>query len=631
MHSSLAIRHSTLVIRHSSLNLLRLVVLVGWLVGGGLRVAAQNSELELRVSDADEEVFWASVRDFKGTVPVRRSESAVFVLKPPVGLDSLCTVLLKHFRAQSFLVASIDSLEQRSDSVHVGVFYLGPAMRWLRLRPADESSAEWMYTAGYRGYPFDDAPLRYEALLELEKNVLQAAENNGYPFASVRLDSVLVDSSGRVSALLRVVQNRYFSFKNIKINGDVNLPGYFLPNYLGLRSGSPYSRDRVLRLRDQLNTLLFLESTANPTITFSGADATVNLFLKKKRAGRFDFIIGILPQPANEGKTLLTGSLSAAFQNALNLGERFAVELERLRPETQKLDVQAAVPYLFGTAFGADGRLNIFKRDSTWVDAQGELGVQYMLPGGNFFRFFWENKSAALQKIDTANVRQTRRLPANLDYRQNGFGLEMSMARLDYRFNPRKGWLVNLKGSAGFSRVLRNTLIESLEDPGDPTFRYASLYDSLTERSNRFKLETRLEYYVPLFTRSTIKLAFRAGGIFSSQAVFANEQYRLGGNKLLRGFNEESLLATRFAVAMAEWRLLIGRNSFLGVFSDWGYLENLTSRTRVFLRPLGLGAGLNFETQAGIFGINVAAGRQDTGLGIDFRALKFHLGFVSLF
>ena len=607
------------------------MVLVGGLLGGWFPLAAQNSELELRIPDSERAAFWENMRDFKGVAPVRRSELAVFKLKPPVGLDSLCVVLLKHLRAKSFLVASIDSLEQPSDSLYLGTFHLGPAMRWLRLRPANESSGEWMYAAGYRGHPFDATPLRYEALLDLEKNVLQAAENNGYPFASVRLDSVLIDSSGRVSALLRVDQNRYFSFKNIKINGDVSLPKYFLSNYLGLRSGSAYSRDRVLRLRDQLNTLLFLESTANPTITFSGSEATVNLFLKKKRAGRFDFIIGILPQPANGGKTLLTGSLSTAFQNALGLGERFAVELERLRPETQKLDVQAAVPYLFGTAFGADGRLNIFKRDSTWVDAQAELGVQYLLPGGNFFRFFWENKTASLQKIDTANVRQTRRLPANLDFRQNGFGLEMSMARLDYRFNPRKGWLVNLKGSAGFSRVLRNTLIESLEDPGDPTFRFSSLYDSLTERSNRFKLETRLEYYVPLFTRSTIKLAFRAGGIFSSQAVFANEQYRLGGNKLLRGFNEESLLATRFAVATAEWRLLIGRNSFLGVFSDWGYLENLTSRTRVFLRPLGLGAGLNFETQAGIFGINIAAGRQDTGLGIDFRALKFHLGFVSLF
>jgi outer membrane protein assembly factor BamA len=423
---------------------------------------------------------------------------------------------------------------------------------------------------------------------------------------------------------------RYVSFRGLKINGDIQLPAYFLPNYLALKPGNPYSRDRLLRIKDQLNSLLFIESTANPTVTFAGNDATVNLFLQKKKASRFDFIIGILPQPQDAGQVLLTGSLSAAFQNALSLGERFSIELDRLRPETQKLDVQGSIPYLFGTVFGADGKLNIFKRDSTWVDTHGELGAQYLLSKGNYFRFFWENRSAALLKIDTASIISTKRLPANLDLSQNGFGLESAFSQLDYRFNPRKGWLVNLKGSAGFNQVLRNSVIEGLTDPQKPEYRFSTLYDSLSQRSSRFRLETRAECYIPVFVRSTVKLSFRGGGIFSNQPVFANEQYRVGGNKLLRGFNEESLQATRFAVATAEWRLLIGRNSFMGVFTDWGYIENITSRNRIFLRPAGFGAGLNFETPTGIFGINVAAGRPDTGQAFDFRALKFHLGYVSL-
>lgn len=75
----------------------------------------------------------------------------------------------------------------------------------------------------------------------------------------------------------------------------------------------------------------------------------------------------------------------------------------------------------------------------------------------------------------------------------------------------------------------------------------------------------------------------------------------------------------------------MAKNSFLAAFTDYGYLENLTNRNRLFLRPWGLGAGLNFETTLGIFGINVAFGRRDTGQSIDWRAAKFHLGYVSLF
>jgi hypothetical protein len=46
---------------------------------------------------------------------------------------------------------------------------------------------------------------------------------------------------------------------------------------------------------------------------------------------------------------------------------------------------------------------------------------------------------------------------------------------------------------------------------------------------------------------------------------------------------------------------------------------------------LGAGAGLTFETKAGIFGISLAVGRRDVGQSMDLRATKFHLGYVSLF
>lgn len=328
---------------------------------------------------------------------------------------------------------------------------------------------------------------------------------------------------------------------------------------------------------------------------------------------------------------LLTGSLNAAFQNALNLGERLSVEFERLRPETQKLDAQASVPYLFGTAFGVAGHLSIFRRDSTWVDAQGDLGVEYGFTRGDYVRFFWENKSSSLQKVDTLAVLQTRRLPANLDLRQNGFGIETTLNRLNYTFNPRKGWSVTLKGVAGFTNVLRNNQIENLRLPNDSTFHFSALYDSISGRATRYRAEINGAVYIPFLTRSTFKIGLRGGGIFSEKPVFNNEQYRLGGNKLLRGFDEESLFATRFAVATAEIRLLIGQNSFLAAFTDYGYLENITDRTRVFLHPLGMGVGMNFETKAGIFGISIAVGRRDNGQPIDFRAAKFHIGYVSLF
>jgi outer membrane protein assembly factor BamA len=592
--------------------------------------AQAQKVLQLRIPDTIAPDFYEGVKSFRVS-PERRAGYVVFKTTDSIAFRSLCNDLLTHFRQQTFLAVSLDSL-QIVDSVSFATIYLGPSMRWVQLRPASDDNSRWLEAAGFREKLFTNAPLRYDALLGLQRALLEQAENNGYPFARVRLDSIEVQENGRVSALLRLDRNRFFAVKTLKINGDVKLPGAFLPNYLGIKPGEPYSRAKVLRLRDQLRSLLFLESTGNPSVTFAGEEATINLFLQKKRASRFDFIVGLLPRPDSEdGRLLVTGSLNAAFQNALNLGERFSIEFERLRPETQRLDVQAGVPYLFGTPFGVDGRLNIFRRDSTWVDALGELGVQYLFTGGDFIKIFWENRSSSLQKVDTTSILLTRTLPPNLDLRQNGFGIETGLNRLDYRFNPRRGWSVSVKAVAGFNSVLRNSQIEALRDPEDPAFRFASLYDTITGKATRFRLESKMEYYIPFFARSTLKLGIRGGGIFSEKPVYANEQYRIGGNKVQRGFDEESLFATRYAIGTAEFRLLLDLNSYLALFTDYGYLENETDRVRLFLRPLGVGAGLNFETQAGIFGISVAVGRRDNGQPVDFRAAKFHLGYVSLF
>jgi outer membrane protein assembly factor BamA len=583
--------------------------------------------VQIQYAPSEQSALLQAIELFRPAPSASTDSTLLFSLPDSLAAAALPANLLLHVQEQSYLSASFDSLSREYKYLH-----LGPMLRWVSLQPDQPENEAWLNAAGFREKMFQNKALRYDVLLDLEQKILVQAENNGYPFAQVGLAQVRVGENGDASALLRLQRSRFITFSDVKITGDLKVPKAFMRNFLGIQPGAPYSRAQVLRLRDQLRTLPFAELGGNPTVSFIGNEATVNLFLKKKRAGRFDFIIGLLPQPnAENAKLLLTGSLNANFQNALNLGERIALEFERLKPETQRLEASAGVPYLFGTAFGADGKLQIFKRDSSWVDAQGDLGVQYFFPGGDYVRVLWENKSSSLQKVDTLAVIQSRRLPANLDLRQNGFGLEISYARLDYRFNPRKGWSVFLKGTAGFNNVLRNNQIENLRLPSDPAYRFSTLYDSIAGKVARYRAECRLEYYLPFFKRSTLKLAMRSSGIFSPKPVFNNEQFRLGGNKLLRGFDEESLFATRYAVATAEVRLLLGLNSFLSAFTDYGYIENVTYRTRSFLRPVGLGVGMNFETKAGIFGISVAVGRRDVGQGVDFRSAKFHLGYVSLF
>jgi outer membrane protein assembly factor BamA len=560
------------------------------------------------------------------------ADSVRFVLRDSAALRRFKPLLLQHLHAKGHLLASLDSLSG-GGTYETGRLYLGPTVQWLALRPDTGIPSAWLRQSRFREKHYAQKPFRYAAVADLEKKLLETAENNGYPFASVALDSLSMSADGGLSARIALDKGRFFRFSALRMQGDLRLPPRFLPNYLGLYPGRPYSREQVLRIRDQLRGLPFVELNGNPTVTFAGDEAVVNLFVKKKKTGRFDFVVGLLPRPNDDaGRLLVTGSLDAAFQNALNQGERFALTFERLRPETQKLFVEAAVPYVLGTNFGAEGKMLIFRRDSTWVDAQGDLGIQYLFQGANALRLLWENRSSTLQRIDSLGIIRDRRLPPSLDYRQNGFGVELTQRRLDYPANPRKGWQVQAKGVAGLQRILRNNQIEDLRDPADTEFDFGTLYDQLPdERVQRYRVEANLAAFLPLFQRSTLKVGLQGGSLLSDTPIRTNEQYRLGGNKRLRGFDEESLFATRFAIGTLEYRLLIGQNAYLAAFGDLGYVENITETTRLFFRPLGMGAGLNIETQAGIFGITAAVGRQNPGLGVDFRAAKFHLGYVSLF
>ena len=221
-------------------------------------------------------------------------------------------------------------------------------------------------------------------------------------------------------------------------------------------------------------------------------------------------------------------------------------------------------------------------------------------------------------------------MPENSDVGVAGFGVEYLYQKLDYRFNPRRGWSLFLRANAGIKTIQANSEILELSDPEDLSFKFQSLYDSLELKSFQYNFQTRIARYFSLGSNSTLKAAINGGYILSQQPIYQNEQFRIGGNRLLRGFDEESIFATVYAVGTLEYRLLIGQNSYFYVFGDYSYTENRTTVVRAFDQPYGFGGGLTFETGAGIFGVSLAVGSQQ-GNSIDFRNPKVHFGYVSVF
>jgi len=527
--------------------------------------------------------------------------------------------LLQQLFDQSYFEASVDSLSIQDSLAHA-FLHIGEQYEWASLRNGNVEEV-FLDRSGFRERVYKGKPIKYDEITKLKERLVEQAENHGYPFASARLDSLRFDGQ-KVSAALILDKNKLVFFDSMTVTGDVKISENYLRNYLGIRPGEPYSRKKILQVRPRLKELPFLKEKENLTINFLDDKANINLKLEKKNASRFDVLLGVLPSSSRPGsKLLVTGNFNAEMHNQFGLGERIFISFERLQPLTQKLELEFSYPYMLDLPFGVSAKFSQFKRDTTYTDIVGDFGVQYLFEGGNYLKAFWKITASNLISVDTAAIRQGQ-VPAQLDVKNPSFGLEASWQKLDYRFNPRTGWNVLLRGSAGLRQIQKNQAILNVDE---------SFYDSLPGKIFRFNLESTLEKYFPVFERSTVKVGNRTGAIVSEKPVFQNEQYRIGGNHLLRGFDEESIFSTFYSVFTLEYRLIVGQNSYLYAFGDFAYTEDRRSGKPLLVdHPMGFGSGITFETGAGLFGISVAFGKTDS-LPADFRNPKIHFGYVSVF
>lgn len=540
---------------------------------------------------------------------------------------------IDQLQQERYLEASIDQLTIK-DSLAFAKVWIGPAYQWAFLEKGNVSET-FLNRAGYQSRFFKDKPFHYSEIKQLIDRLITYAENHGFPFATVELKNLNI-TGGKVSAKLHLEKNKLFTFSGIKIIGKAKISDRFLVKYLGLEDGTLYSQQKLNQLSARIKELAYIKEARPPTVTFIGDQARVNLFLEQARNSYWDFLVGILPGSNGpndlDRRTTFVVSFKGDLQNQFGRGEQFYVDFQNLERGVQDLELRTAYPYLFNLPFGADASFELYRRDTLYRDLRTDIGIQYLFEGNNYIRAFWQNFSTALLTVDDDQLLRTRTLPENIDVTTATYGIEYRLQKLDYRFNPQRGFALQLKGGAGIKTIDKNNNIIALSDDSDPNFSFESLYDTLNLKSFQYRLDGHFEYYWPLniLGRSTIKTSAKAGIIISEDDIYRNEQYRLGGNRLLRGFDEESIFATRYSVFTLEYRVLLNLNSYFFLFSDVGYIEDLTvNRTRYDL-PYGFGGGITVQTKPGLLGISLAWGGS-RGRPLDFRDTKVHLGFVNYF
>jgi hemolysin activation/secretion protein len=197
------------------------------------------------------------------------------------------------------------------------------------------------------------------------------------------------------------------------------------------------------------------------------------------------------------------------------------------------------------------------------------------------------------------------------------YGIEYKLQNLDYLYNPRRGYDMLVSGSVGTKQIHRNPAIND------------SLYNNIKLNTTQYKFTALLSFYIPLFTKSTIKLGLNAASL-QGEDLFENELFRIGGLNTIRGFDEGSIYASTYSIATVEYRYIFEQNSYLFAFWNGAYYESKTYNNFVHDTPYGFGVGVSFETKAGIFSLSYALGKQFNNPFI-LKDAKISFGIVNYF
>jgi outer membrane protein assembly factor BamA len=467
--------------------------------------------------------------------------------------------------------------------------------------------------SGYEEKTFRQQPLDFEKLNIFFEKVLDEAQNDGYPFASIKLDSILQKEEG-ISAALHFDAGLYISFDTLQITGSSKTDPLYLSRLLKIMPGTGFSQEKLDQSLGVLSKLPFLQIVGEPQVSFQNQKAQVYLPINDRSINTLDGIIGLLPNEVESNKLLVTGQFELALHNVAGKGRNYEVNWQRLSQYSQNLGIQAEEPMVLGSVIDVKASFLLLKEDTTFInkDFRMDFGVRR---GPNMYLGFFSRRQTG-DLLAVSQWKEAEKLPDIADFRYNSYGINMILNTLDDVFWPRRGWFSEFEGGVGNKRIIQNTGLSS------------SLYKDMDMINIQYYLKWLAEKH--LFYNAQLGALLRLNaGEMANKNLFLNDMYRLGGLKSIRGFNENFFFTNRYVYVNFEPRYYFDQYSYFLLFVDAGGIQNRIG-PKGWDWPLSFGGGISLETNGGIFNFIYALGQSNTQV-LGFNFSKIHFGYTGRF
>ncbi len=513
----------------------------------------------------------------------------------------LTTIRFKEIE-HGYLLFSIDSLRCKEKEAS-GFISIGPKFKNAYLT-IDEENKKYISLSSKEklvaNISFSPKNIN-EILQKTEENLL----NQGFPFASVRLDSIRFFNEN-LYAHLRIEKSKKITWGEIIIKGNCKINTQLIQAFIQIYSGEIYQEEQLKIISDQLKQISFLTENRPYELLFHENRVDLYLYLNSKPVSLITGVLGIQPNTKGSSTSYaLTGDIRMKLVNILKKAENFDLQWKNLQANTQSLKTNISFPTIFKSPFGIEGQFQLYKKDTTFLELKSSIGVQYLLKNGNTLKLFYRNYQSSLLSGGQTNSTLLQLANINTNY----YGLSISKQTIDYLPCPTKGFTLQIEGAIG----IRNRQDSSLHT---------------SSKTSTGKIEYSFNNYFSVSKRHIIKISNVIEALLAPTFT-RNELLRFGGMATQRGFKEEELRATSRALLSLEYRFLLEQNSFLFLFYDQSWYENKLAVTK-HDNPYGFGGGLTFGTQLGLFSISYALGKQLNN-PILFSNGNIHFGYISYF
>ena len=522
---------------------------------------------------------------------------------------------------KGYLAASVDTLYKK-DKDYIAEVYKGIRYVWQTLR-IEKIESEAAIDTTY----FTDLMHKPISIFQLEEkwnDLLQSLRDKGYPNAEMRFKDVKIDST-QIQAVIAIDLGRRIILDTLLNAQEKVISSHFLYSYLGFKNGEVYEEKKIMKYEKLLQQLPFLKLQGHPTIEGMVDFNKLKFNIVAQRANKFDFLLALQPSSSYQNKFEVTGEGLLQLKNTFKQGESMEVSFKKITKASNTFRLYLEDPFLPRLPIGAELKFDLQKRDSSFLDVNFLYGIRFSLGGNNYLKIKNILNSSRLLRVDTSSILSSKKLPRNLDYNSNTVGVEFNILSLNSTTNPTSGWHFNMLSQTGTRKIKVNSYIASLYKEG---YAYKSLYDSIDLSSLQMILQSKTEKFFRTGKMTTLRLMYQNGFIWNKN-ILNNEKFRIGGYKILRGYDEESIFASWYQVATVEYRLLIGKNSNVFCFTDVGAYGRNTFKSGVWDYPISGGLGLNFETLGGIVSFTYALGRTEDQWKFDNS--KIHFGYVTYF